>query len=65
MMASTWKVIHARTPHRCDERRSGCRKMIQPGQVYMREVFFPNDVVDEISVFLVCDLCMDSRQGEH
>ena len=61
-MSLNWKTVRAVKAHRCDEMRSGC-KGIKPGQVYVREVYFPGDEVEEITVVKICAHCMDSIQS--
>ena len=60
MQTPTWTAVRARGDKPCDERYNGCSG-IKKGEVYLREVFFPGDEVEEITVVRVCTHCANKR----
>lgn len=57
----TETVRRARKKHRCDEQRTGCPRIIQPGDRYREYVVFPGDddvaIVDTPTRMRQCSAC--------
>jgi len=63
MTASTSKVVKARKRHWCSafpsRRAEACTSWIEPGEVYKRTVWFPDDINPSIAVIETCSRCLD------